>query len=205
MKLIRVHVKNFKSVHDSTPFEVHDVTCLVGKNESGKTAILDALYRLNPITEADGNYDVTDDYPRTEVAPYQQAVTAGTRKHDTVVEATFQLESGEATKLHTDLGEGVLTGNAFTLLKGYDNQLRYLLSATDKIAGKALLNRAALLKDTELSKSTWNTLSHLSKVLDNRAAAQAQKLAEQTAIANAKTDPTEKAAALAQAQTFQEP
>jgi predicted ATP-dependent endonuclease of OLD family len=39
-------------------------TCLVGKNEAGKTALLKALYRLNPIVETEGRFDVTDDYPR---------------------------------------------------------------------------------------------------------------------------------------------
>jgi predicted ATP-dependent endonuclease of OLD family len=40
MRLTRLHVKSFESVRDSTPFDIQDVTCLVGKNESGKTAIL---------------------------------------------------------------------------------------------------------------------------------------------------------------------
>ena len=67
MKLHNVHVREFRSVWDSTPFEVDRVACLVGKNEAGKTAILEALYRLNPIIKADGEFDVTDDYPRSEV------------------------------------------------------------------------------------------------------------------------------------------
>ena len=48
MKLRRVQVTNFRSVEDSTPFTVGQITCLVGKNESGKTPILQALERLNP-------------------------------------------------------------------------------------------------------------------------------------------------------------
>jgi AAA ATPase domain len=43
MKLINVHVTNFKSVEDSEEFSVDQVTCLVGKNEAGKSAILLAL------------------------------------------------------------------------------------------------------------------------------------------------------------------
>ena len=50
MKLKRVRITDFQSVLDSTEFEIGDVTCLVGKNEAGKTALLKALYRLNPIT-----------------------------------------------------------------------------------------------------------------------------------------------------------
>lgn len=49
MKLTKVRITNFQCIHDSTEFDIGDITCLVGKNESGKTALLKALYRLNPI------------------------------------------------------------------------------------------------------------------------------------------------------------
>ena len=49
MKLTKVRITNFQSIHDSTEFDIADVTCLVGKNEAGKTALLKALYRLNPL------------------------------------------------------------------------------------------------------------------------------------------------------------
>jgi predicted ATPase len=205
MKLIRAHVKNFKSVRDSGPFEVQDVTCLVGKNESGKTAILEALYGLNPITEADGKYDVTDDYPRTEVTVYEQGIANKSRKPDNVVEATFQLGGPTLAKLQADLGEGVLVEGSVTLTKGYDGALNYVLSASEKIAGKALLNRAGLLQEIEASGAIWNTLSELAPLIEKRAKESTQKYTEQTAAANAKTDATEKAAALAQAQLLQEP
>ena len=50
MKLISAQIAKFKNILDSTPVEIEsDVTCLVGKNESGKTAYLHALYRLRPV------------------------------------------------------------------------------------------------------------------------------------------------------------
>ena len=50
MKLREFTVREFRSIWDSGPIAVDDlVTCLVGKNESGKTALLTALYRTNPI------------------------------------------------------------------------------------------------------------------------------------------------------------
>ncbi len=64
MKLTKVHITNFRSIQDSTEFNIDDATCLVGKNEAGKTALLKALYRLNPINEGDGDFDPTEDYPR---------------------------------------------------------------------------------------------------------------------------------------------
>ena len=63
MKLTKVRVSDFQSVRDSTEFDIGDVTCLVGKNEAGKTALLQAMYRLRPIVDTDDGYSVTDDYP----------------------------------------------------------------------------------------------------------------------------------------------
>ena len=57
MRLVQAQVTDFQSVHDSTPFDIGDVTCLVGKNEAGKTALLKAIYRLNPINASDAEYD----------------------------------------------------------------------------------------------------------------------------------------------------
>jgi hypothetical protein len=204
MKLIRAHVRNFQSVHDSTPFEVHDVTCLVGKNESGKTAILQALYRLNPINQNEGKYDVTDDYPRTEVTAYEQQVAASKRKPDVVVEATFQLDAREAGHLETALGEGVLLDRAVTLVKGYENALSARLSVSEPIAGKTILSKAKLLDDPQIKGATWSTLEELSKLLNRRAEAAQQAFTEQTALANAKTDAAEKAAAVAEATKLRE-
>jgi len=44
MLLKQFHVTTFQGVLKSGPVEVDDITCLVGKNEAGKTALLKALY-----------------------------------------------------------------------------------------------------------------------------------------------------------------
>jgi recombinational DNA repair ATPase RecF len=42
-------VQKFRSIENSGTVRFEpDVTCLVGKNESGKTAFLEALYQANP-------------------------------------------------------------------------------------------------------------------------------------------------------------
>ena len=56
-----LHVKTFRNVLDST--EVDDVTCLVGKNEAGKSAVLQALHNLNP-ANASAPLTLLDEYPR---------------------------------------------------------------------------------------------------------------------------------------------
>lgn len=119
MKLKSVHIKEFKSVWDSNPFEVGKVTCLVGKNEAGKTAVLQALYRLNPIIEKDGSFDVTDDYPRSEVDDYQEDVAAKQREQANIVTATFSLDTTELAIIHELYGEGALQRPEIVLSRGY--------------------------------------------------------------------------------------
>ena len=146
MKLTKVRITNFQSVEDSTEFDIGDVTCLVGKNEAGKTALLKALYRLNPILGADGNFDPTDDYPRRAVSDYEEDVEAGRREPALVVTATFALEPDDITAVEEVFGPECLKDATpiVTLTKGYTNRrsfqelnidrnatLRYLVEAAD--------------------------------------------------------------------------
>lgn len=71
MKLEKVRVKNFRSVEDSGAFTVEQVTCLMGKNESGKTALLQANAALNPHPATPIRYDLERDYPRRHLTNYQ--------------------------------------------------------------------------------------------------------------------------------------
>ncbi|MEO9262905.1 MAG: AAA family ATPase [Candidatus Baltobacteraceae bacterium] len=54
MILKRAHVRNFRCIEDSGWFGIDPITALVGKNESGKTAILQALERLKPTNKGRG-------------------------------------------------------------------------------------------------------------------------------------------------------
>jgi len=48
MRLARVKVENYRSIEDSGWVDIEtDITALVGKNESGKTAFLQALFKLS--------------------------------------------------------------------------------------------------------------------------------------------------------------
>ena len=64
MKLHSVRVKNYKCIDDSGRFAIGDLTCLAGKNEAGKTAILQALRRQNPVESSEKSFDPLMEYPR---------------------------------------------------------------------------------------------------------------------------------------------
>lgn len=70
MKLIRYYVTNFRSVKESGWIECDDVTTLVGINESGKSNLLLALWKLNPAR--DGNIDILHDMPVSKLSTYRQ-------------------------------------------------------------------------------------------------------------------------------------
>ena len=49
MKLTAFRVAKFRNIVDSERIQVDpSVTCLVGKNEAGKSALIEALYLFNP-------------------------------------------------------------------------------------------------------------------------------------------------------------
>ena len=62
MKLTGFQVQMFRCVLDSGWVEVEDLTALVGKNESGKTALLKALHKFNPFKPEP--YSMDRDWPR---------------------------------------------------------------------------------------------------------------------------------------------
>jgi predicted ATP-dependent endonuclease of OLD family len=127
------HVTTFQGVLDSEPIEVDDITCLVGKNEAGKTALLKALYRLNPIRPEDAPFSVTDDYPRSEVNDYEDGVHNG-EPHATVIKVVYELEPEEISAVENVFGPSFLTNKMLTITKYYDNGRKYILSTNEAAA-----------------------------------------------------------------------
>ena len=144
MKLTSVKITEFQSIRDSNTFDVGDITCLVGKNEAGKTAMLQSLYRLNPLIPQDGKFDVTDDYPRAEVEDYQQDIEAGRQKPAIVARATFKLTEEEIASIESEFGVGILNDPSLILSKGYKNELCFDISINEKVAVKSIVEAAQL-------------------------------------------------------------
>ena len=163
MKLTKVRITEFQSIQDSTEFDIGEVTCLVGKNEAGKTALLKALYRLNPIVGSDGAFDVTYDYPRRGLSDYEDDVEAGRRQPSKVVNATYQLESEDIDEIQKLYGPECLREKlpTLTLRKGYSGGMYIGLSVDSEAAIKSLVLKADLsqqLADQVLRLKTVETM-----------------------------------------------
>jgi predicted ATP-dependent endonuclease of OLD family len=149
MKLKWFHVREFQSVRNSGPINVNDITCLVGKNEAGKSALLKALYRLNPIVEAEGVFSITNDYPRMEVEDYRHDVESGRRSHAIPIKAGYALDNDEISSIHELFGPECIDGEPeLTLSKTYENKLSFWLNADSKKAVSYLIEKADFSEQT---------------------------------------------------------
>ena len=163
MLLKKAKVSEYKSIWDSGEFDIGDITCLVGKNEAGKTAILEALYRLNPIIPADAGFNVTDDYPRAYVSDYEEEVSEGDREPAQVIEAYFELEEGDREEAEEMFGPDVFQSNELVELAYYPNShddshsdRRFRISVNERDAYLHLIENADLpstLSDSLAEKS----------------------------------------------------
>jgi energy-coupling factor transporter ATP-binding protein EcfA2 len=95
-----------------------DVTCFVGKNESGKTAFLEALWRLNPHIPT--KFIPLKDYPRWR---YSRDKKAGLVETTVPVEAVFELDEGEVSRIQETFGSQALNSRSLRAHRDYENRL----------------------------------------------------------------------------------
>ena len=103
MKLTQVRVQNYRCVRDTGWFDVEQAkTILVGPNEAGKTAVLEALQRINRPEEVRG-FDPLRDYPRKL---YNADIQSGRLdpKSIPVASAQFELEPDDLAELPEGFG-----------------------------------------------------------------------------------------------------
>lgn len=111
----------FRNILDSTEVQVQpDVTCLVGKNESGKTAFLQALWRLRPARTNPG-FSVPEQYPAWLEKRHRQE---GKKLEDIrPVEAVYDWEQKDRQFIEGKFGSKVVSKDAeVKLWKNYSNK-----------------------------------------------------------------------------------
>lgn len=203
MKLSSVRIREYKSVTDSAPFEIGDVTCLVGKNEAGKTAILEALNGLNPLVKTK-TFNVTQDYPRANVEEYQQQIEQKKRKPAVVVSTVFKLTPDEMKEAKEEFGDAVFVTDRVELERGYDNSLYIGLDVDEWSAVRHLVSGIGLPSDIASKASNEETLKDLATFLEQHAVEQQKAFTLAQTKANAIEDSQDKAKALDDAKLLTE-
>ncbi|MGY5806569.1 ATP-dependent nuclease [Rhizobium sp. LEGMi198b] len=126
MRLRTVQIKNFKHILDSSSVEIDDrITCLVGKNESGKSAFLEALRRLKPAQGA-VEFDPPKHYPAwLEKKHRREAKARGEDIEDIFpISAMFDLEPKDHEAIEALFGPDVLLSKQYTYERRYNNSTR---------------------------------------------------------------------------------
>jgi energy-coupling factor transporter ATP-binding protein EcfA2 len=145
MKLSKVQVTNFRSIEDSTEFEVGQLLCLVGKNEAGKTALEQALCGLNPHPATPFAYDIERDYPRRWLTDYKERHP---EEGATVVSTKWTISSEEREAITKKIGEGALTDEPVTIYRRYgDTEPQWKLPVDFAKAVKNLIEMGGLDDD----------------------------------------------------------
>lgn len=135
MKLKIVQVRMFRNFLDSTEVKIDEkVTCLVGKNESGKSAFLNALWRLNP-ARVKPTFSIPDHYPAWLEKHHRNE---GIDQDDVrPIEVILVWEPADVAYVEDAFGAGVVAvGTELILAKNYENSFIWSSGINEKQAVK---------------------------------------------------------------------
>lgn len=119
-------VFNFRSVENSGWIDCNETTTLVGVNESGKTNILKALWKFNPVSE--GKIDILHDIPVTKLSEFRNKT-----EQIKFISVRFDMCSGDVKRLE-ELSGNTINGLEYVIVsRYYSGQYRVEYSKQTKI------------------------------------------------------------------------
>ena len=149
MKLDAVTIQLYRNFVDPQRIAVEfDVTCLVGKNESGKTTVLKALHRLKPANGEDTKFDLTVEYPRWRLARDRKK-NADLDKTAPIA-AEFTLDEADQAALEEVYGAPIPDGAICRAARTYANEATVSL-AVKLDAAIATAAQTAKLADEDIA------------------------------------------------------
>lgn len=113
MKLTSYCVYNFRSIKESGWVECSNRTTLVGVNESGKTNMLLALWKFNPVRE--GKIDVLHDMPVTVLSEFRNQ-----KENIKFISVKFEIDKIDLEELSEITGKTIQKLSSITVSRYYD-------------------------------------------------------------------------------------
>lgn len=116
MKLSEVTIIKYKSFLTEQSIDIEpDITRVVGKNESGKSALLEAIAKTNYYDHSNSEFkfDKELDYPRSQLIKAK-------RENPDAITCGYTLSSDEIADIEEDFAEGILKDNCFSVTTKYD-------------------------------------------------------------------------------------
>lgn len=116
MLLKKVTIHKYKSFLTEQTYEVESqITRIVGKNESGKTALLEALAKSNYFEDnAEFKFSKDLDYPRGELTKVRN-------ENPAAITCEYELSDEDIQKIEDDFESGIIQNQIFSVTSYYDN------------------------------------------------------------------------------------
>ena len=127
MLLKSFHVRLFRNIIDSGVVEVDDNTCIVGKNEAGKSSLIEGLHRLNPAKPVP--LVLLDDYPRWLKKEHE---ITGAIKKAVPITATYAFSPEEVKEMDDTFGKGILEKYELTAYRMYTGDMKITVTVNEK-------------------------------------------------------------------------
>lgn len=163
MRLESFEVDHYRNILNSTSVSVQrDITCLVGKNESGKSALLEALWRLRPHEKA--KFDQHADYPRWLLTKDRKS---GKADECAPIRATFRLQKEDIGAVEEAFGKNILTDDILSFSWKYDGGSNASLQVDSKQALKNFLG-ASSFNQARGAVGSATDLDGLSSAIDEK-------------------------------------
>ncbi len=159
MKLVEVSVERFKNILESNPVAIQpDITCMVGKNESGKTAFLHALYRLSPARQR-VTFSILEHYPAWLEKKHRNQ---GQKLEDVKpVRGQFELEEADVSSFEGRFGGGSLLSKALTIRRSYEGTRYFDYKIDQQKIIQRLLTGLDIPTDLSTAAASLKTFSDL--------------------------------------------
>ncbi len=161
MKLETVQVTNYRCVEDSEPFDLDQVTCLVGKNESGKTSILTAIHSLNP--HSGGAVDKVRDYPRRFLADYSERHPRGDARF---LRTVWQYDQADLDALVALFGPAASSLTSVEISKSYGGDITWTFGIDEEQVVKHLIATSGLHDEERRALEHAKTVDALKTAFD---------------------------------------
>ena len=156
MKLKKFKVTHFRSVIDSGWIECDEVTTLIGINESGKSNILLALWKLKPARG--GKIDILHDLPVTELSDYDKQP-----EKISFIEAVFKLNDS-IINLKDKLGLQFSQDDELHIKRWYNGHYTWKFS-NENIQAKVISLAQDYIKENEPTDNPRFTHAKITEII----------------------------------------
>lgn len=154
MLLKKVFIHKYKNFSEQEITIEDDITCIVGKNESGKTAILESIVNTNK----NNKFDIDIDYPRYELSDIDI-------NNINIIEAVscyYILSDTDILEIENEFGKSFLKDKEIKITKCYGNNIYFTLPEYNYDIFKSHISSTV----SELSSSDIENIKSSNNIMD---------------------------------------